>query len=114
MTRTTQLQNTFSSGEVSPQLHARIDFQRFQTGVLSANGFLPNRQGSLMRAPGTIHWDFTRENAFCRLIAFEFNREDCVVLELYPNIMRVRRYGVLVMDGDSPYELVTPYDASAL
>jgi hypothetical protein len=114
MTRTTPLQNVFSAGELSPRLHMRTDFERHQTGLRRANGFIPLRQGGITRAPGTIYWDRTRSDAVCRLLPFEFNREDAVLLEFYPGVMRVRRYGQLVMSGSSPYELAHPYDAAAI
>ncbi|MFN3953213.1 MAG: hypothetical protein ACK4LQ_02090 [Pararhodobacter sp.] len=114
MTRVSVLQNVFSSGEISPRLHHRIDFQRFQTGVQAANGFVPTRQGAITRAPGTLFWGRTRQDAFCRLLPFEFSAEDAVLLEFYAGIMRVRRYGELVMDGAQPYELAHPFEAQDL
>jgi hypothetical protein len=114
VTRSVQTSSNFTAGEVSPVLQARTDFQRRRTGVQRANGFLPIAEGGLMRCPGTVHWGFTRGDAPVRLISFEFNANDAVVLEFYPLIMRVRRYGALVMAGGVPYEMVHPYDADAI
>lgn len=117
MTRTSPAQYAFSSGEISPLLHRRPDYQRFQTGLAACRGFLPLRQGGFTRAPGTIYRGTTKSNLPGRLIPFEFAENDAVVLEFTDGIMRVWRYGALVDASGSPgtpYELVTPYDDASI
>lgn len=114
MTRTSPAQYAFSSGEISPLLHRRPDYQRFQTGLAACRGFLPLRQGGITRAPGTIWRGTTRANLPGRLVPFEFAENDAVVLEFTAGFMRVWRYGALVMAGAAPYELATPYDDGAI
>lgn len=111
MTATRPFQNAFSSGEVDPLLHDRIDFQRHQTGLARCQGFLPLRQGGFTRAPGTIHRGSTRDNLQARRVPFEFAANDALSLEFTHLTMRVWRYGELVLDGASPYELATPFRA---
>lgn len=103
-----------NSGEISPLLYGRPDYLRNQSGLRTCRGFIPLRQGGVTRAPGTIYRGSTKLDTQGRLIAFEFAINDAVVLEFTPNVMRVWRYGVLVMVGGSPYEMVTPYDAVAI
>lgn len=103
-----------SSGEISPLLHRRFDYQRFQTGLARCRGFLPVAEGAVTRTPGTWHRGSTHGNAEARLIPFQFAANDACVLEFTANRMRVWRYGALVMDGASPYELATPYGADSL
>jgi hypothetical protein len=114
MTRTAPIQVAFSSGEIDPLLHRRADYQRNQTGMATARGFLPLRQGGFTRMPGTFFRGRTRNNAFARVIPFEFARNDAVVLELAPGTLRVWRYGAPVLSGTVPYELAHPYDDAAL
>jgi hypothetical protein len=114
MTRTAPGQVAFSSGELDPLLHQRVDYQRFKTGLATCRGFLPLPQGGITRAPGTLHRGATRANAAAVLVPFVFSQDDACVLEFTPLRMRVWRYGALVLSGASPYELVTPYDAAAL
>lgn len=114
VTRYTFRQSAFSSGEVSPLLEGRPDFLRVKTGASIMAGFLPLRQGAFTRAPGTLFRGNTDENAQGRLIDFEFAADDAVILEFTANKMRVWRYGALVDDGGSPYELATPYDMDAI
>lgn len=114
MTRVSQPQVAFSSGELSPLLHRRFDYQRYQTGLRACRGFLPLRQGGFTRAPGTIDRGATFGNLAARLVDFEFAANDAVVLEFTDLRMRVWRYGQLVMNGAVPYELATPFPASSL
>lgn len=114
MTRSAPAQRSFSSGEVSPLLHARTDYQRHQTGLAICRGFIPLVEGGITRAPGSVYLGRTRGDAPAVLLAFEFSAEDAVTLELTAGFMRVWRYGALVMDGASPYELAIPFDLPAI
>jgi len=102
-------QYNFASGEVSPLLHGRRDFQRVQTGVRTARGFMPLPQGPITRAPGTIFRGETKGNMPARLIPFEFAENDALTLELTAGTLRVWRYGDLVESGASAYELAIPW-----
>lgn len=113
MTQTSPAQVAFSSGEISPLLRTRFDYQRFQTGLAACRGFIPLMQGGVTRAPGTLHRGQTRADDKARLIPFEFAANDTLILEFTPLRMRVWRYGQLV-GGGAPYELVTPYGADSL
>lgn len=114
MTRVPPPQVAFSSGELSPLLHRRADYQRYQTGMRACRGFIPLRQGGCTRAPGTIHRGTTLNNLTARLVEFEFAENDALTLEFTDLKMRVWRYGQLVMSGPTPYELTTPFPASSL
>lgn len=107
-------QYSFSSGEISPLLAGRPDYQRQQTGAAIMRGFLPLRQGGATRAPGTFYLGETRSNAVARLLPFEFAENDAAVLEFTPTKMRVRRYGALVTSGASPYEMTHTYGADEI
>ncbi|RWR35001.1 hypothetical protein D2T29_00550 [Sinirhodobacter populi] len=114
MTRTTPAQRSFTSGEISPALYFRADYQRFQTGLRACRGFLPMVEGGFTRAPGTEFRGYTKNNARPRFIAFQFAANDALVLEFTPWCMRVWRYGALVMKDGAPYELWTPFGADSL
>lgn len=114
MTRTSPPQVAFSSGVLDPLLHRRFDYQRFQTGLAECRGFLPLPQGGFTRAPGTLYRGAVKDNAACQQIPFIFSRDDACRLEFTANVMRVWRYGELVMDGPSPYELATPFGSASI
>lgn len=102
------------SGEISPQLYGRPDYQRYQTGMEIVTGFIPLRYGSLTRAPGSLELGRTKNDNPARLIPFKFSKSDTLMLELTDGLMRVWRYGALVDDGGLPYELAIPYDWAAI
>lgn len=114
MTRSRPPQVAFNSGEISPKLWRRFDYQRHQTGLARCRGFVPSRQGLVSRAPGTWFRGYTKDDAAARMIEFEFAENDALTLEFTAGAMRVWRYGALVMDGASPYELTTPFEAADL
>lgn len=114
MTSTRPVQVTYSSGEIDPLLHQRNDFQRWQTGMAIARGFIPLRQGGIARAPGTIFRGTTRNNQLAVRIPFEFARNDTLALEFTHLKMRVWRYGALVQDGGGVFELDTPFEEADL
>jgi hypothetical protein len=114
LVKTSPPQVAFSSGELDPLLARRFDYQRFQTGLARCRGFLPLPQGGFTRAPGTVHRGETHNNRPGILLPFQFAANDALVLEFTPGIMRVWRYGALIMSGAVPFTLATPYDASAL
>jgi hypothetical protein len=113
VTKTAPPQVSFSSGEIDPLLHRRFDYQRFQTGMAKCRGFLPLAQGGFTRAPGTVHRG-TVDSADVILVPFVFAADDALVLEFSPLKMRAWRYGNRIIVAGEPYELTTPYDASAL
>lgn len=115
MTRVASHQSAFSSGEISPLLRGRPDYQRFQTGLAKCRGWLPLRQGGVTRAPGTVFLGYTRNNLPARLIAFHFARDDALILEMTQFVMRVWRYGELVKTSSGAiYEMAHPYSEADL
>lgn len=117
MTQFRPPQVAFSSGEISQLLHARNDYQRFQTGARAMRGFLPLREGGFTRAPGTIFRGYTKSNKRARFLDFEFAVNDTLTLEFTDGVIRVWRYGKLVEATALPgtkYELVSPYAEAQL
>lgn len=109
MTQARPIQQNFSAGEISPLLHGRSDFQRYQSGLRTLKGFVPLPGGGFSRAPGTIFRGFTRGNLPARLVPFEFAEDDALQLELTAGKMRVWSYGALVTSGASFYEKDVPW-----
>ncbi len=115
VTRTNPRQLSFSSGEIDPLLHRRVDYQRFQSGLAACRGFLPLPQGGITRAPGTFYRGRTRGDDVAVLVPFQFSTVDTCILEFTHLKMRVWRYGERInTSGGAIYELDTPYDAASL
>lgn len=109
MTRTSPGQAAFSSGEVSPLLWRRTNYEHFQTGLRTCKGFHPLREGGFTRAQGTWHRGYTFDNKPARRIPFVFARNDAMELEFTDGKVRFWRYGQLVEKDGAPYELDTPF-----
>ncbi|MDF2235370.1 hypothetical protein P2H44_22675 [Albimonas sp. CAU 1670] len=112
MTRSAPPQRSFASGEVSPTLAGRTDYIRVQTGAETCRGFIVTPEGAVTRAPGTIYEGRTKDDAPARLVEFEFNTDDAVLLELTAGWLRFWRYGEQVMGPSSPYQVATPWSFS--
>ena len=46
------MQESFTSGEISPLLHARVDLARYMTGLAELKNFIVLPQGGVTRRPG--------------------------------------------------------------
>ena len=107
------IQASFSSGELSPLLHARVDLARYQTGLAELKNFIVLPQGGVMRRPNFSLFE-NGTSADARLIPFEYNIEDNVILEFRDRQLRVIKgtdgyIGQVVASGIS-----TPYTNSEL
>jgi hypothetical protein len=103
------LQASFTSGELSPLLHARVDLARYMTGAAKLENFLPLPQGGITRRPGFSEVLATG-NTRLNLVPFRFNSEDTALLGFDGTAnMRVIREGqkpqtvALKIEGFGPY-----------
>lgn len=103
-------QPSFTAGELSPALGARVDLAKFGTGLRTAVNLFIHPHGGASNRAGT---EFVREvkNSanLAGLIPFQFNTEQSYVLEFGNLYFRVFRDGGLILSGGLPYEVVTPY-----
>ena len=91
-------QNTFTAGEVSPELYARVDLQLYDAGLGACRNFYPMAYGGVTRRPGTEFiaevYDSEKDSAF---IGFVFNAEQTYALEFGDGVMRILTDGGLVV-----------------
>lgn len=103
-------QPSFTAGELSPALGARVDLAKFASGLKTAINVFVHAHGGVSNRAGTEFVSEVKASAnHARLIDFQFNTEQSYILEFGDEYMRVFRDGGLVLSGGSPYELVTPY-----
>jgi len=93
------IQPALSAGELSHNLFARVDLERYQTGLaLMRNFFVDYRGGGTYRA-GTrlvgVALDSTQK---VRLVRFSFNTDQNYVLEFGHNTIRFIRDGEYILD----------------
>lgn len=103
-------QPSFTAGELSPALGARVDLAKYGTGLRTALNVFIHPHGGVSNRAGT---EFIREvkNSAnrARMIPFQFNTEQSYILEFGDKYFRVFRDGGIVVSGGAPYEVVTPY-----
>lgn len=78
-------QNVLNGGEISPDMAARMDQPRYQTGCETLENMVPLPQGGITKRPGLEHVGETLlqgEGDAVRLIPFVFNVGETRVLEL--------------------------------
>lgn len=82
----------FSRGELSPQLHGRVDAAAYQSGLAIGRNVIVNIAGGVMNRPGTLMIGNTKYNdKYTRLIEFAFKTNDTHMLEFGEFYMRVIR-----------------------
>lgn len=103
-------QPSFTSGELSPALHARIDLAKYGSGLKTAiNVFIHPHGGASNRAGLEFIAQVKNSAHNARLIPFQFNTEQTYILEFGNLYARVYRDGGQIQSGMAAYELVTPY-----
>lgn len=103
-------QPSFTGGELSPALHARVDLAKYQVGLKKAlNVFLHPHGGASNRAGLEFCGEVKTSAAMTRIVGFEFNSDQTYVLEFGNLYMRVWKDGGQVLNLGVPYEIVTPF-----
>ena len=96
---------SFSSGEISPLVHARSDLARYSTGLARLENMIVLPQGGVTRRPGLERIGETIDGEYVRLIPFVYNNTDSAMLELGDNKIRVWTLeGEVVYEGDAPWQ----------
>lgn len=103
-------QPSFTAGELSPALWARVDLAKYASGLKTAVNVFIHPHGGASNRAGLEFVNEVKNSAHnVRMIPFQFNTEQSYVLEFGNLYFRVYRDGGLVLSGPSPYEVVTPY-----
>ena len=105
------IQATFSKGELSPYVAARVDLGLYQAGLEQCLNWIVLPQGGLIRRPGSrFVGEVADSNRKTRLIAFQYSTEMSYVLEF--SHLKIRVYkdrGLIVTGSDKPLEITTPF-----
>jgi len=96
---TTLNQRSFSGGEIAPSLYARVDTNKYATGLRTCRNFFVMRHGGVSSRPGTkFIGEVSDSSAVVRLIPFIYNSDQTYVLEFGNLYMRVIRNGAQVTE----------------
>lgn len=108
-------QPSFTAGELSPALWARVDLTKYASGLKTAINLFVHPHGGVSNRAGT---EFVREvkdsSKPTRVIPFQFNTEQTYILEAGNNYMRVFKNGGIITSGGVPFEVATPYPSGVL
>lgn len=108
---TETIQPSFSSGELAPSTYARVDINRYYTGLRTCRNFMVMPEGGVRNRAGTR---FIAETKFSgsrkvRLIPFQFSTEQTYILEFGHQYIRFYSNGGQVVSGNAPYEIASTY-----
>lgn len=112
---TTLSQRTFSSGEISPSLYARVDLVKYATGLRTCKNNIVLRYGGLSNRPGTVFISEVSDSSkVVRLIPFVFNSSQTYVLEFGDQYMRVIKDGVQQTEAAKTITGITAADPAVV
>jgi len=96
------LQNSFLSGEISPRLFARSDFEKFHSGVAELLNYIILPHGGVRRRPGLkFVAEVKTSSAKTRLLPFSFSDEQSYILELGNGYIRFYKNSAKIVSGDT-------------
>jgi len=95
------LLRSFAGGEITPELFGRVELAKFQTGLLKARNFITLPHGPATRRPGTHYINQAFKSASqVRLLAFEYNVDQTLVIELGDRYMRFHTRTGTVLEAE--------------
>ena len=110
MPRTTLALTSFVSGEFSPKMDGRTDFDKYNSGAKTLENFLVHPQGAATRRVGTQFIAEVKSSAAkTRLIPFEFSTTQTYILEFGNTYIRFFKDKGQILSGGSAYEISSPY-----
>ncbi|QII84174.1 hypothetical protein G3T20_05330 [Bordetella hinzii] len=100
------LQRSFAGGEIGPELYARIDLTKYQTGLARCENFIVLPHGPVQNRPGFEYLNLARAQNDAaapkvRIIPFSFNTEQTYVIELGAGYIRFYTQGSALLDASS-------------
>ena len=106
----------FNSGEITPWLRGRTDFDTYASSSEYMENCLPSLYGPIIKRSGTKFVNkIKKQNTKTILRSFIFNREQAYVLEIGVGYIRFHtKNGTIVDSEGSPIELATDFIADDL
>ena len=105
------LQNNFTTGAISPQVRARVDLAKYEGACQVIKNAIVMAQGGVTKRPGTR---FVSEEEDGILIPFTYSQAETYALLFMDKKVKFFSDGGVVMDGDTPYEIESPYGLADL
>lgn len=101
-------QTNLTAGELSPQLEARLDFNKYQNGAELLRNFVVRATGGVTRRAGSYFISEVYDSdQVTTLVPFIFSQDQAYILELSNGIMRIYRNRRLLKTTGDGTEKVT-------
>lgn len=107
MGTTRHIQNALNSGEMTPRIHMREDYERYANGCKTLRNFQPLPTGGVTTQYGQQWIAQTKDGADAILIPFEFSTTQAYMIEAGTNYFRFYK------DGGRIYDLTGPVATAA-
>lgn len=105
------VQSSFSGGEISPQMYARVDMARYLDSLKLCRNFIPRHWGGIDNRPGTEFIQACKlGDDYARLIPFIFNDSQSYSIEFGNLYCRFYRNGAAIQQSVAN---CIPYNASS-
>ena len=98
MGTTRHVQNALNSGELTPRIQLREDYERYANGCKTLRNFQPLPTGGVLTQYGQQWIAQTKDGAEAILIPFEFSTTQAYVIEAGTNYFRFYRNGGRIFD----------------
>lgn len=86
----------FNAGEISQNLYARVDLEKYRSGAQLLRNFFVDYRGGVSNRPGTKFIAHAAQVTNVRLLPFVFSRDYSYILELSDHELRIFFRGTLV------------------
>lgn len=96
-------QTSFAAGELSPNLYAREDIEKYSSGAALMRNFYVDYRGGASNRPGTEYKAQCVANTTTRLIPFIFSQDQSYVLEFSDAHIRIYQFGIAIQDLSAPW-----------
>ena len=104
------LQASFASGAISEEVASRVDLEKYQSALLTAENVIVKPYGGVARRPGTLFLGACKyADKQCVLVRFNNTEEVAYMLEVGYKYIRVWKNGVYLS-----VELTTPFEEDNL
>jgi hypothetical protein len=106
---------SMNNGEVSPQIDARSDVEKYSSSCRTLENMLPLVYGGVTRRPGTEYIYGAKSNdTAVRLIPFIYSATIAYICEFGDEYVRFYYNGEILKSGGSIVEVASPYAAADL
>ncbi len=110
---TALLQPSFSGGELSPSLYARVDIARYGSSLRTCENFVVRPYGGVENRAGLRFVKESKNSAVtCIVIPFQYSTDISYVIELGDLYARFYANGAALLAGMTHVEIVTPWSAA--